>query len=207
SGTSWKPSLRAASAGNSAVRSGVAVNSTLITSSVVSSLRSMTWVTSSVVPAMIESRSLASTWIAPRIARTMRFAPSLAGEPVRRRARAPASWVRLQLHRRVQFADLTQRQRPDRARLGAAQLHRAELDAGQVDHPVADLLQHAPHDVLAALVQHHLDQRLLAVLLHDPEVVGPGDAVLQLDALREPAGHVAPDRAGHLGPVLLLHPV
>ena len=34
SGTSWKPSLRAASAGNSDVRSGVAVNTTLITSSV-----------------------------------------------------------------------------------------------------------------------------------------------------------------------------
>ena len=50
SGTSWKPSLRAASAGNSAVRSGVAVKITLITSSVVSLLRSITSVTSSVDP-------------------------------------------------------------------------------------------------------------------------------------------------------------
>ena len=46
SGTSWKPILRAASAGNSVVRSGVAVNSTLITSSVVRSLRDITSVTS-----------------------------------------------------------------------------------------------------------------------------------------------------------------
>ena len=60
-GTSWKPILRAASAGNSAVRSGVDVNSTLITSSVVRSLRDITSVTSSAVASSIASRSAEST--------------------------------------------------------------------------------------------------------------------------------------------------
>ena len=71
SGTSWKPILRAASAGNSAVRSGVAVNRTLITSSVVSSLRAITSVTSSAVPSSIASRSSVSTCTAPRTALTV----------------------------------------------------------------------------------------------------------------------------------------
>ena len=71
SGTAWKPSLRAASAGNSAVRSGVAVKSTLITSSGVRSLRLITALTSSAVPSRMASRSSASTWIAPRMAMTV----------------------------------------------------------------------------------------------------------------------------------------
>src|SRR5216684_2659568 len=71
SGTSWKPILRAASAGNSAVRSGVAVNRTLITSSVTRLFRVMTSETSSVVPSRIAARSFASIWTAPRIALTV----------------------------------------------------------------------------------------------------------------------------------------
>src|SRR5262245_3011597 len=70
SGTSWKPILRAARAGNSAVRSGVAVKTTLITSSVTRPLRVMTSVTSSVVPSRTAVRSLAPIWTAPRIALT-----------------------------------------------------------------------------------------------------------------------------------------
>ena len=53
SGTSWKPRERAASAGNSMVRSGVAVKITLITSSVLSLFLLITSVTSSAVPSRI----------------------------------------------------------------------------------------------------------------------------------------------------------
>src|ERR1017187_5795871 len=93
SGTSWKPILRAASAGNSAVRSGVAVNSTLITSSVVSSLRVMTSVTSSAVASSIASRPAESTCTAPRTALTFIGPPMGTG------------YRPLQADRREQLAD------------------------------------------------------------------------------------------------------
>jgi hypothetical protein len=70
SGTSVSPSNRAAYAGNSALRSGVAVNTMLIKSAGSMALRCSTSFTSSVVPSRMSSRSFASTWIAPRTART-----------------------------------------------------------------------------------------------------------------------------------------
>ena len=88
SGTSVIPISRAAYAGNSAVRSGVAVNTTLIRSSLVRSLRSSIARTSSEAAARIWSRSLSSTWIAPRTARTATSAPR--GRPIACRVRAAA---------------------------------------------------------------------------------------------------------------------
>lgn len=61
SGTSVNPSNRAAYAGNSASRSGVAVKMTLIRSSGVIVLRCMTALISSVVPSRIASREFSST--------------------------------------------------------------------------------------------------------------------------------------------------
>ena len=73
SGTSPMPSSRAASAGNSETRSGVAVNRMLITSSCPRSLRSSTALTSSRVASSTCSRSSASTCVAPRMARTAMY--------------------------------------------------------------------------------------------------------------------------------------
>ena len=84
------PSLRAASAGNSAFRSGVAVKMTLMTSSVLSSLRFITSVTSSAVPARISARSLPPTWTAPRTARTATCLLLPARDSGARLAAAPA---------------------------------------------------------------------------------------------------------------------
>ncbi len=71
----------------------------------------------------------------------------------------------------------------------------------------ARLGQHAAHDVLAALVQGHLDQVVLAGVLHDAEVVGAGVPVLQLDAVLEPLAQVARERALDGRQVRLLHAV
>ena len=70
SATSCRPSCRAASAGATAVRSLVAVKTTLTTSAGFRSLLSRTWATSSRVEARIASRSSTSTRVAPRTART-----------------------------------------------------------------------------------------------------------------------------------------
>src|SRR3569833_477848 len=187
SGTSWKPSLRAASAGNSAVRSGVAVKMTLITSSVVMALRVITSVTSSAVPARIWSRASASTWIAPRTAST-------ATEPPRGRGAS-------ELDGRVQLAELLGGERPDRTRLEPAELERPELGAGELLHRETDLGEQPAHDVLAALVQGHLDEDPPADLVEHAEIVGLGEPVRELDALLEPLAEVAADRPVDLGEV------
>src|SRR5262249_19897050 len=159
SGTSWKPILRAASAGNSAVRSGVAVNSTLITSSVVSSFRDMTSVTSSAVPSSIASRSSPSTWIAPRTALTVIWPP-------------PSTRHRLQPYRGVQLADLPGGQVAGGTGLEVAEPDRAHVGTDQAADRVAGRGQHAADDVLAALVQGDLDERAVPGPVDDPEPVG-----------------------------------
>src|SRR5215470_8836796 len=142
SGTAWKPILRAASAGNSAVRSGVTVNSTLITSSVVRSLRLMTAVTSSAVPSRMASRSTASSWMAPRIARTGNVLSS---------SRVRTS--RLQADGGVQVADFRRRKVSGGARPQVAELDRSNGDTDQAADRMADFGEHPADDVLAALVQ------------------------------------------------------
>ena len=56
---------------------------------------------------------------------------------------------------------------------------------------MADGLEHPPDDVLAALVEHHLDQRLARLGVDDPEAVDRDQAVLQLDARPQPLADVA----------------
>src|SRR5204862_4507387 len=68
SGTPSRPSLRAATAGNSASRSSVAVKMHETMSSAVRSFRAMTSRTSSSVAPRIDSGSLRSTLVAPRMA-------------------------------------------------------------------------------------------------------------------------------------------
>jgi hypothetical protein len=70
SGTSTMPSLRAAAAGKSLWRSGVAVNQMLIRSSVVSPFRSRMAVSSSLTCSSMCPASSRSSWTAPRTART-----------------------------------------------------------------------------------------------------------------------------------------
>src|ERR1700730_11683735 len=192
SGTSWKPILRAASAGNSAVRSGVAVNSTLITSSVVSSLRVMTSVTSSAVPSSIASRSSVSICTAPRTALTVILA-------------SPSSGATLHAPGGVRLADFPGRQVARDARLEVAEPDRAHVGADQAGHRVPGGGQHPPYDVLAALVQGDLDQRAVTGPVHDPELVRGGHAIVQLDPGLEAPGEVLRHRAGDLGQVGLGH--
>src|SRR5690606_1040092 len=194
SGTSWNPSLRAARAGNSAVRSGVVVKMTLMTSSVLSSLRAITSDTSSVVASRIWSRSSASTCVAPRTARTATAAP-------------PPLAAGLQPHGLVQFSDLVHGQRAHRAGLQHAQPDRAELYSGQLLDGEPDLLQQPPHDVLASLVQGDLDQDPLADLVEHPETVGLRRAVVQRHARLQPPAEVARDRPVDLGQIRLGHAV
>src|SRR6202041_1748138 len=146
-GTPWKPIFRAARAGNSAVRSGVTVNTTLITSSVSRLFRAMTSATSSVVPSRIASRSFASTWTAPRIALT---ATSLLLHAVRSEDFLPGPLLpaRLQTDGRVQLTYLTGGQRAGGARPLRPQRDRHAAGAGPPADRVADLGQHPPHDVL-----------------------------------------------------------
>ncbi len=61
--------------------------------------------------------------------------------------------------------------------------------------------------MLAALVQGHLDEVVLAGLLHDAEVVRARVAVLELDAVLQALAEVARDRADDVREVGLLHAV
>ena len=69
----------------------------------------------------------------------------------------------------------------------------------------AGLLQHAAHDVLAALVQLHLDQRLALPHVHDLHAVGACNAIVQLHAVLQLADQLAARLAQHGGHVGLLH--
>src|SRR5579875_18826 len=204
SGTSWKPILRAASAGNSAVRSGVTVNSTLITSSVVRSLRLITAVTSSAVPSRIASRSSASTWIAPRIARTAtcQLLPlrcsRLPASHVLRTWRASYAPYASQADGGVQVADFPRREVACRARPQVAQLDRPHRGTNQAAHRMPDLGEHPPDDVLAALMEGDLHERARPRLLEHPEPVRDRHPVLELDADGQPPSHVAGDRPGNV---------
>ena len=69
-GTDSKPTSRANAAGKAALRSGLAVKRTEMTSDGVRPLAASISVRSSLTPAAIASGELATTWVAPRIART-----------------------------------------------------------------------------------------------------------------------------------------
>src|SRR5690625_4753591 len=216
-GTSAKPSSRAANAGNSLVRSGVAVNSTLITSSVVNSLRRITSATSSAVASSTCSRSSASTCTAPRMARTATFAPALSlivlavsekegdgGHGLRGRGRRRP---RLQAHGLVELAHLLGGECPHRARLEGLEIDRTDLGACQVRDRVSHRFHEAPHDVFAALVQTDLDQRLGFDVVHHTEGVDLHRSVVQFHPCAQAFHHAVGYRTGHLGDVCLGDPV
>src|SRR5215207_6408762 len=220
--TSTMPSSRAASAGNSDTRSGVAVNRMLITSSWPRSLRSSTALTSSRVASSTCSRSSASTCVAPRMARTAMYHSSFvygvriagacsslrkgppAPHPLASSRRAPAGGPS-ETDELLERAELLLGQLADRARAHALQLDRADRGAGEPGDRQADVRQQPPHDVLAALVQHDLDHGLAGVGVDDAERVHLHRAVVQLHSVAQAAGQVARHRARHLGEVGLAH--
>ena len=93
----------------------------------------------------------------------------------------------------------------DRPRAHALQLDRADGGAGQPVDRQADLGQQPPDDVLAALVQHHLDDRLAGVGVDDAERVDGDRAVVELHAGAQPAMKITRHRAGNLGEIGLAH--
>src|SRR5690606_12473225 len=190
-GTSVKPSLRAASAGNSALRSWVAVNRTLMKSSVVNWLRRMTSSISSAVASNMRSRSLASTWTAPRIARTATFRPpDIPG-----------------LHPcgSVELADFLRGQGPDGAALQVVEPDRSDLGAGQVRHGVTHRFHEAAHNVLPPLMQSDLDQGFRLDVVDHPERVHFDESVVQFDPFADLADDVAGDGSGHFRKIGLGH--
>ena len=74
------------------------------------------------------------------------------------------------------------RSRPRVARTQPAQLQRAERHALERPHRVADRLEHAPHDPVAALVDRDLEHRLPAGRGDHAHARRPGASVLELDA-------------------------
>src|SRR5215469_10375050 len=175
SGTSWNPGLRAARAGNSAVRSGVAVKMTLMTSSVLSSLRPITSVTSSVVAARISAWSFALTWTAPRTARTVTVTPPFAWvQPTRGELR-----LRSQADGSVQVADLLGGQSPGGTGAQRSERDGSDLGSDQPAHRTAAGCKHPLDDVLTAFVQRNLHQGPVAHLLHHAELICAGHADLE----------------------------
>src|ERR1700680_237426 len=138
SGTASKPTARAATAGNSALRSFVAVKMQLTTFSGTSALRSMIAFISSVVASRMSWASLRFTLIAPR--------------------RAKSRSTRAILSERAEPLDLARAELPVRPGLEALQAQRAKADAPQLEHRVADRLAHSPHLAVSALVDRQLDQ-------------------------------------------------
>src|SRR5215469_1528305 len=198
SGTSWKPSALAASAGNSARRSAVAEKITLITSSVLRPLRFITSVTSSAVPSSISSRSSASPWMAPLMALTATIAPF-----------SPAldAMARLHADRGIQVADLGDGQPPGAARPQRSEADRPDLRPYQADDRVTGLGQHPPDNVLASFVQSDLDEDPLPGLLDHAKAIGSHGAVIEFDARGQPAGQVLRNRSPHFRQVSLQHAV
>src|SRR5215472_1907836 len=101
-------------------------------------------------------------------------------------ARSGAGPAGLEADRRVEFADLPDRQRPGAAGPEAAERDRADAGADETADRMARLSQQPPDDVLAPLVQGDLDQRPRSGLLDHAELVRAGDPVLELDPGDQP---------------------
>src|SRR3954447_10872851 len=176
SGTAERPMLRAATAGNSASRSGVRVKMQLTRSCADSPLRArISRISSSVAP-IIASAVFSATVLAPRRA-------------ISRMARGFK-----------QPLALGRRQAAVLAGLQAAEAQRPESDPLERLDGVADRVAHAAHLALAALA----DGQLEPVAGEPADVRGGGRPVLELDALaqrpeRRLANRRAPD-AGAVGP-------
>src|SRR5207302_3070360 len=106
--------------------------------------------------------------------------PGDPGSSARSAARSPARSPR-GASAGAELLDLLGGQAARGARLQRSEAQRAEGDAAQLDHGVADRLEHAADLALAALGDHQLD--LLAVDAAGPR--GGGAAVVELDTLAQ----------------------
>ena len=103
---------------------------------------------------------------------------------------------------RQQLAEFHLSQVAHLARREVAQVQRAELPAHQLEHRVADLLQHPAHDAVASGVQGELHDGLAVVGRADDARLVRGDRpVLQVDAGGQFRERLRGDRALHLGDV------
>src|SRR3954469_5181160 len=169
SGTLLSPISRAATAGNSASRSGVSVKMQLTRSSMASPLRPRISRISVSVAARIASAVFSVTVLAPRSATT-------------RMGRDSTKSVEVLDLCRGQLAVIADRQ--------AAELERAESHPFQGFHRVPDRLEHALDLALAALMNRQLD--VVGADLAD--LRGGGQPVLELDPLSERAQRGLVDR-------------
>src|SRR3954453_23337245 len=139
SGTALKPTLRAATAGNSASRSSVSVKMQLTQSCGSRSLRFMISRRSHSVAPRIASASFWSTVVAPRRAWSRIAASSLTTQALHLGGGQPAV----------------------SAGLEPLELQRAERDPREFDPPVADGVPHAADLAFAALAQRDLEHARL----------------------------------------------
>ncbi len=176
---------RAAVAGNSAVRSSVAVKMMLTRSSCVERrcARSISF-TSRCVLASISAFVSSSHVIAPRSARSSHGEARLARGPVGARCRWRARAGRRPSYERRAPRPASAPATSPGASLPVAQ--RADARAHQAAHRMADRLAHAAHLAVAALVDDDLDARWSRrALLHHAHPGRRGRAVVELDALAQ----------------------
>ena len=164
SGTRSKPRRRAASAGNSALRSSVVVKMQLTNWSIASSLRSISAAISSSVAERMAAALFSGTLVAPRSAYSLSLT-------------VPA-YLRAASRSAATSASLSTRAAPGSSR---AELERAEAHARQLAHAMADRLAHAPHLALSPLAELELDH----VPGQQAHARGRGSPVVELDAVAE----------------------
>ena len=86
-----------------------------------------------------------------------------------------------------------------------SQLHRPDRRADEPGYRMIDRFQQPPHEMVAPLVQDQLHDRPASRDVNDGERVDPGQPVLQLDPVAQPATQRPRYRTGHLGKVGLRH--
>src|SRR3954451_14500876 len=160
SGTDERPISRAATAGNSASRSGVKVKMQLTRSSVRSALRDRISRISASVAVRIASAVFSVTVLAPRSA---------------------TSFIGLHSTKRAQALNLRRRQLAVLAHRQAADAQRAERGPLELEDRVPDGLEHALDLPLAPLVDRELDHTGTDLA----DLRGGGQAVVEQDALAQ----------------------
>src|SRR4051794_23661225 len=173
SGTSPRPSLRAAVAGNSAVMSSVAVKMMLTMSSCVIALRSSIASTSVWVLMSTSSLVFSATVVAPRRARSL---------TIRRLAGCGFRFDESGGVQRPHLLDC------ERSALTGSQLRiteRADTRTHEPAYRMADLGTHPPDDPLASLFQHDLERAAAVERLHHLGTRGARVAVFELHAFAQ----------------------
>ena len=167
SGTSSKPSWRAAYAGNSECRSEVAVKMMLMKSSTVErvGLHHAAHHLGDPVEHVVAGVGSRAGWLPARRGRTRMSPHSIDGARVALSQPSPASAVRpgLRAGGVQQRAELALVELAQAALLQAGEPHRSDLGAGEAAYGMADVVQQPAHDPVAALVDHQLDDRAVAV--------------------------------------------